>query len=108
MKKLLIVAIFSLLSVGIAHARGGGGGGFSYDETRFWLADQDRNSYLDREEAKSGAAQGLDKVFDQVDKTGDGKVSELEFAAFINGRGSYTPKPSVNDEADKASPGNGK
>ncbi|MGH1536702.1 MAG: hypothetical protein ACRBDX_01400 [Gammaproteobacteria bacterium] len=62
---------------------GRGGGGFSYEEGLFWVADRDRNQRLDKEEAKSVHNLGDDEIFARFDENSNNLINRLEFREFL-------------------------
>ncbi len=83
MKYLLtLIAIVFVLSP-VSSMAGRGGGGFSYEEGLFWVADRDRNQRLDKEEAKSVHNLGDDEIFARFDENSNNLINRLEFREFL-------------------------
>ena len=77
---ILIAIMFVLLPVSSMASRGGG---FSYEQGLFWVADRDGNQRLDRDEAKAVHNLSEPEIFARFDENSNGLINRIEFMEYL-------------------------
>ena len=83
MKNLIIITVAIIIILPASSMAGRGGGGFSYEEGLFWVADRDRNQRLDRDESKAVHNLSEPEIFARFDEDSNGLINKSEFREFL-------------------------
>lgn len=83
MKNLIIITIALIFILPASSMAGRGGGGYSYEEGLFWVADRDRNHKIDPNEAKVVRNLSEPEIFARFDEDSDGYINRLELKEYL-------------------------
>ena len=83
MKNIILIAVALFILLPNTSMAGRGGGGFSYEEGLFFVADKNRNQQLDRKEARAVHNLSETEIFARFDEDSNGFINRLEFKEYL-------------------------